>query len=236
MTLGKPSSKCHASGNKEWAIFDTIGLEDPDAAEMVNKFIANVSPIKYICFVKSKGRITVEEDIAFKTAKKIFEGGLEENIVMVVTNADNEAWLEDNVFELENTFGSVPMTAVDFPPRSVTEAHERENIGVRAKSMDKINRFFEVYDNMEASHRPTEARCLTEYAYMVAMKLHSSWKIRREVGEGYVTNTNVQLKKSNALKSGIGSTVTTAKNVSNLFYKGIKSLGNLNYMIAQNIF
>ena len=158
--------KCQRESNSNYDIYDTIGFGEPNegsvssanAEKEVTQFIRDISiPFNFVCFVMPKGRLTIEDDQIFGIVRKIFEGDLEQNIVLIVTKVDYEEsdqWLRENRYDLENAFGKIPMTTVDFPPVSSNENREKLNIDARAISLMRLKHFFNTYSESFPPREP----------------------------------------------------------------------------------
>ena len=129
----------------------------------------------------------MEDDQIFGVVRKIFEGDLEQNIVLVVTKVnyeDGDNWLRNNKYDLENAFGRIPMTTVDFPPKSSSNVRENLNIEARAKSLMRLRNFFDTYNDTFPPREPPTIviSSITEYIKFLYYSLKRGFRLGQNFG------------------------------------------------------
>ena len=133
---------CKSVKKDNFEIVDTIGLGEPSngtvpddvAKQDLIRLISKIrSPINYIFFViNSKSKYLPDDARVYNIIKHIFDGAIS-NIVLVLTNADDD-YLVDNKDYLQERYGKLEMIAVNFP--SVHNNPKQEEIYKEYRTQD----------------------------------------------------------------------------------------------------
>ncbi|KAF9082378.1 hypothetical protein BGX27_004545 [Mortierella sp. AM989] len=178
-----------------WAATDTAGLgecklgtvDSETALELIKMTLKESQKgFHHIGFVIKKGRIATEElkDL-FELFKTLFAGA-EKNFVLIVTNCEDEGWLDENKDDIREIFGLIEVISCNFPfnKKKINKGKEdrKESLVELVKKLKDLN---------TESIQPMLCRESTADA---AIRKRFEREVSRVLGTGFIERISALLK------------------------------------------